>query len=223
MKFYYNLSPNPMKVVLLLEELELDYEPVPVDTRKGEQFFSELVSLNPNCKVPVLVDGEATIFDSNAMLLYLAEKSGRFLPQGGEKSRGELLSWLMFIASGLSPYSGQAVHFRIYAPEGQDYANRRYQFEARRHYGILEERLEQRHYMLGDEYTIVDMGVWGWATRVPLIMGDDAWSDFPNVKRLCDEISERPAATRAAALKERHTFHPEFDETARKHMFRFLQ
>ncbi len=223
MKLYYNLSPNPMKVILLLEELGLKFDPVPVDTRKGEQFSEELKALNPNCKVPVLVDGETTVFDSNAMLLYLAEKHGRFLPADGDKARGELLSWLMFVASGLSPYSGQAVHFRVYAPEGQDYANRRYQFEAHRHYGILDERLKTRPYMLGDDYTIVDMGVWGWATRVPLIMGDDAWAEFPNLKRLCDEISARPAAVRAAALKEHHTFHPDFDADARKHMFRFLE
>lgn len=221
-KFYYNLSPNPMKVALLLEETGLEYQPVPVDTRKGEQFSAELRAINPNCKVPAIVDGEAVVFDSNAILLYLAEKTGSFLPSGGDAAQGELYSWLMFIASGLSPFSGQAVHFRNYAPSGQDYASRRYQFEAHRHYSILEERLKGRRYILGGDYTIVDMAAWGWATRVPLIMGDAAWENFPNVRRLCDEISARPAAQRALALKERHSFHPEFDETARKHMFRFL-
>ena len=223
MKFYYNLSPNPMKAALLLEETGLAYEPVPVDTRKGEQFSAALRALNPNCKIPVLVDGEAVVFDSNAILLYLAEKTGAFVPKAGTAERAELYSWLMFVATGISPFSGQAVHFRHYAPAGQDYPSRRYQFEAHRHYGILDDRLKGRRYLLGDDYTIADMAAWGWATRVPLIMGDDAWSHFPELRRHCDEISTRPAAQRALALKERHTFHPEFDDTARRHMFRFLE
>ena len=223
MKFYYNLSPNPMKAALLLEEIGLDYEPIPVDTRKGEQFDEAFLAINPNAKVPALVDGEAVVFDSNAILLYLAEKTGKFVPAGGEAARGELFSWLMFVATGLSPFSGQAVHFRNYAPAGQDYPSRRYQFEAHRHYGVLDQRLKDRRYILGDEYSIVDMAAWGWATRVPLIMGEVAWEHFPNVRRLCEEIDGRPAAKRALALKERHSFHPEFDDTARKHMFRFLE
>ena len=97
-KFYYSGAPNPMKVALMLEECELPYEPVPVDTRKGEQHKPEFLALNPNGKVPVVVDGDATVFDSNAILLYLAEKTGKFLPPKGDKARGELLSWLMFVA-----------------------------------------------------------------------------------------------------------------------------
>jgi len=115
-KFYYNLAPNPTKVALALEEMELAYQLVPVDTRKGEQHLPSFLAVNPNAKVPAIVDGEATVFDSNAILLYLAEKSGKFLPGESDKARGEMLSWLMFVASGIGPYSGQAVHFRNFAP-----------------------------------------------------------------------------------------------------------
>ncbi len=128
-KFYYSPAPNPAKVALFLEESGLPYELVPVDTRKGEQFKPEFLALNPNAKVPVIVDGDVRVFDSNAILLYLAEKTGQFLPDAGAKSRGELLSWLMFIASGIGPYSGQAVHFRHHAPKGVDYAVERYLLE----------------------------------------------------------------------------------------------
>lgn len=220
-RFYYSLAPNPMKVALFLEEAGLDYEPVPVDTRKGAQFDPAYVALNPNSKVPCIVDDEATVFDSNAILLYLAEKTGRFLPEPGLAARGELLSWLMFVATGIGPYSGQAVHFRHFAPEPKDYALQRYGFEAERHWGIIDQRLDNRRYMLGETYTIVDMAVWGWARMVPFVMGDDgAWAKLPRLKRLLDEINARPAAARAAALKDRHEFKAEMDEDARRHMFR---
>lgn len=222
-RFYYSLAPNPMKVALFLEEAGLEYEPVPVDTRKGEQFDPRYAALNPNGKVPCIVDGEVTVFDSNAILLYLAEKTKRFLPEAGLAARGEMLSWLMFVATGIGPYSGQAVHFRHFAPEPKDYALGRYDFEARRHWGIVEQRLEGRRYMLGDSYTIVDMAVWGWARMVPFVMGDEAaWAKFPNLKRLLDEISARPAAVRASAIKDRHQFKAEMDDDARRHMFRHI-
>ena len=128
----------------------------------------------------------------------------------------------MFTATGIGPYSGQAVHFRHFAPEPKDYAHRRYQFEARRHYGIADARLADRRYMLGDNYTIVDMGLWGWTRMVPYVMGEDAWETMPHLKRWFDEISARPAALRAAALKDRHSFKAEFDEEARRHMFRHI-
>ena len=112
-RFYFNAAPNPMKVALLLEELGLPYQGVPVDTRKGEQFVPAYLQVNPNGKVPALVDGEAVIFDSNAILLYLADKAGRFVPPVSDAvGRGEMLSWLMFVASGIGPFSGQSVHFR---------------------------------------------------------------------------------------------------------------
>ena len=142
-KFYYSGAPNPTKVALFLEEAGLPYEPIPVDTRKGDQHKPEYLAINPNAKVPAIVDGDATVFDSNAILLYLGEKTGKFMPAKTDKARGELLSWMMFVASGVGPYSGQSVHFRNYAPEKIEYAINRYAFEAQRHFGILDARLGQ--------------------------------------------------------------------------------
>jgi len=149
-KFYYSGAPNPMKVALMLEETGLPYEPIPVDTRKGEQHTPEFLAINPNGKVPAIVDGDATVFDSNAILLYLAEKTGKFLPANTPKARGELLSWLMFVASGVGPFSGQSVHFRHYAPEKIHYAVNRYMYEAQRHYAVVNERLGKHKFMVAD-------------------------------------------------------------------------
>lgn len=225
LKFYFNLSPNPMKVALFLEEAGLSYEPVPIDTRKGEQFAPAYLAINPNAKTPAIVDGDVTVFDSNAILLYLAEKTGRFLPPAGDRNRGELLSWLMFVATGIGPFSGQAVHFKHFAPEPVPYAHRRYQYEAERHYRVLDERLATRPYIAGDVYTIVDMAAWGWARMVPFILGDDAWARFPNVRRLLDEISARPAAARVEDLRAKYgpAFKADMDEEARRHMFKHLR
>jgi GST-like protein len=174
LKFYFNLSPNPMKVALFLEEAGIPYEPVPIDARAGAQFAPDFLAINPNAKVPAIVDGGTTVFDSNAILLYLAEKTGQFLPPA--ESRGEALSWLMFVATGIGPFSGQAVHFLHMAPEQVLYAKARYRYEAERHYGIVEQRLAGRRYMVGDAYSIVDMALWGWARMVPFILGADAWA-----------------------------------------------
>jgi GSH-dependent disulfide-bond oxidoreductase len=217
LKFYYSLAPNPMKVALLLEELGLPYEPVPVDTRKGEQHGAAFMALNPNAKVPVIVDGPTTVFDSNAILLYLAEKAGRLA--GAPQDRGAMLSWLMFVASGIGPFTGQCVHFKHYAPEPNPYALNRYDFEAWRHWKILDARLADRPWMVGDEYTLVDIAVWGWARVVPFALGAEAWETLPHVKRLLDTVNERPAAQRAAALKDRHAFKTELDDEARRAMF----
>ena len=222
-KFYYNLAPNPTKVALFLEEAELRYEPIPVDTRKGEQHRPGFLAINPNGKVPAIVDGDVTVFDSNAILLYLAEKSGRVLPASTPAARGPMLSWLMFIASGVGPFSGQAVHFRHNAPEQVPYATNRYVFEANRHWGIVNDRLASRSYMLGDAYTLVDMALWGWARMIPYVLGDDAWTRLPHVKRLVDEVNARPAAQRALALKDRHAFKTEMDDDARRHLFPHVQ
>jgi GST-like protein len=222
-KFYFSLAPNPMKVALFLEEAGLPYEAIPVDTRKGEQFKPEFLALNPNAKVPVIVDGAVRVFDSNAILLYLAEKTGQFLPDDPSKTRGELLSWLMFIASGIGPYSGQAVHFRHHAPKGMDYAVERYLFEARRHYGILDAQVAGKQYLLGEKYTIVDMAAWGWTRAVPFVLGDDAWNALPQLKRWFDNINARSAAARAEALKDKHNFKNELDEEARRHLFRHVR
>lgn len=218
-KLYYHPSPNPAKVALFLEEAGLPYEVVPVDTRKGEQFDPAFLAINPNAKTPALTDGDATVFDSNAILLYLAEKTGKFLPADTPVVRGELLSWLMFVATGIGPYSGQAVHFKHFAPEPKEYAVNRYMHEAKRHWGILEARLAGREFMVGDAYTIADMAVWGWARVVPFIMGEGAWDGLPNLKRHLDAINARPAAGRVEALKAKHAYKAEMDDEARRHMF----
>jgi GST-like protein len=222
LKFYYSGAPNPTEVALFLEEAALPYEAIPVDTRKGEQHKPDFLGINPNAKVPAIVDGDVTVFDSSAILLYLADKTGKFLPAKADKARGELLSWMFFVSSGVGPYSGQAVHFRNYAPEKLPYAINRYAYEAQRHFGILDERLGKRKYMLGDTYTIVDMNVWGWSRLMPNILGEGGWSRFPNLKRMVDEISARPAAQKAVTLKDRHKFKSEMDDEARNAMFRHL-
>ena len=204
-----------MKVALFLEEAGLEYEAIPIDTRAGDQHQAAFKAINPNAKVPVIVDGDNTIFDSNGILLYLGEKTGKFLGP----NRAEMLSWLMFVATGIGPYSGQAVHFQHHAPEQLPYAVRRYRFEAQRHYGILDDRLSQRKYLLGDDYTIVDMAAWGWARMVPLVLGEEEANAMVNLKRLVDEITARPAAERAIAIKDRHAFRTEMDEEARRNMF----
>jgi GST-like protein len=218
-KLYYHPSPNPAKVALFLEEAGLQYEVVPVDTRKGEQFDPAYLAINPNAKTPALVDGDAVVFDSNAILLYLAEKTNRFLPAQNPAARGQLLSWLMFVATGVGPYSGQAVHFKHFAPDPKEYAVNRYLFEAERHWGILDARLAKSRYMVGDTYTIVDMAVWGWARGVPFIFGPEGWNTLPNVKRLVDEINTHPAVERVNALATRHSYKAEMDDVARKAMF----
>ena len=221
-KFFYNTAPNPTKVALCLEEMGLPYELTPVDTRKGEQHTASFLAVNPNAKVPAIVDDGVTVFDSNAILLYLAEKTGKFLPGTSLAARGEMFSWLMFVASGIGPYSGQAVHFRNFAPEPKDYAVNRYTFEAQRHWGILEARLGKHRYMCGDAYTIVDMAVWGWSRLLPNVLGPDAAKQLPNLQRHLAEISARPAAVRALALKDKHTFKTDMDEAARLAMFPHL-
>lgn len=223
LKFYFNGSPNPTKVALFLEEAGLPFEPVAVDTRKGDQFKAEFLKVNPNAKVPAIDDDGVKVFDSNAILLYLAEKTGKFLPANTPANRAELLSWLMFVATGVGPFSGQAVHFKHFAPEKIDYAHNRYQFEAQRHFGILNDHLAGRKYMVGDTYSIVDMALWSWARMAPFVMGEEAAAKYPNVKRLVDEISARPAAAKAIALKDKFAFKAEMDDEARSVMFRHLK
>jgi len=222
-RFYYSPAPNPVKVALFLEEAGLPYEFIPVDTRRGDQHRPEFLALNPNAKVPLIVDGDVRVFDSTAILLYLAEKTGKFLPDDPARTRGELLSWMMFIASGIGPYSGQAVHFRHHAPKGIDYAVDRYVYEARRHYSILDAQVADRTWLLGATYTIVDISAWGWCRAIPFVLGEDAWNSLPNLKRWFDRLSARPAAVRAEALKNRHGFKTELDEEARSNLFRHVK
>lgn len=219
MKLYYHPSPNPAKVALFLEETGLEYELVPVDTRKGDQHLPAFTAINPNAKTPALVDGDAVVFDSTAILLYLAEKTGQFLPDSTPAARAEMLSWLMFVATGIGPYSGQAVHFKHFAPEPKAYAVNRYDFEAWRHWKIIDAHLADRQWMLGDRYTLVDMAVWGWARAVPFVLGATAWQQLANVKRLLDEVNARPAAQRAEALKSKHAYKTDMDDDAKQAMF----
>lgn len=223
LKFYMSGAPNPTKVALFLEEAGLPYEPVQVDTRKGDQHKPEFLEINPNAKVPAIVDGDVTVFDSSAILLYLADKTGKFLPPAGDRNRGELLSWMMLISSGVGPFSGQAVHFTHYAPEKLPYAQNRYNYEAMRHYKLLDDRLASHKYVVADTYTIADMNLWGWARAVPFVLGAEAWGKLPNLKRLIDEIEARPAAKRAVALRDRFTWKAEMDDEARRAMFRHME
>ncbi len=217
--FYYHTTPNPAKVALFLEEAGLEYDVVPVDTRRGEQHSADFLAINPNGKTPALTDGDAVLFDSTAILLYLAQKTGKFMGSDAPAERAQLLSWLMFVATGIGPYSGQAVHFKHFAPDPKDYAVNRYTYEAERHWGLLETQLGHRDYFVGDSFTIVDMSVWGWARAVPFILGQDAWEKFPNLKRHMDATNARPAAGRVAELAKRFTFKTEMDAEARAIMF----
>ncbi|MGV8919167.1 MAG: glutathione S-transferase family protein [Pseudomonas sp.] len=224
-RFYFHPTPNPAKVSLLLEETGLAYEVIPVDTSKGEQHTTEFRAINPNGKVPAIIDTDgpggvdARVFDSSAILLYLGEKTGQFL--GTAADRPELLSWLFFISSGLGPFSGQAVHFQYAAPEGNDYGVNRYRREIERHYKVLDERLAGREFIVGDSYTIVDMSAWGWLERAPRVMkGEaDALAAFPNLKRWFEAIDARPAAARAKLVGKDHEFKKVMDDEARRALF----
>lgn len=217
--FYYHPTPNPSKVALFLEESGVEYRLVPVDTSRGEQHSPDYRAINPNGKVPAIVDDGIAIFDSSAILLYLGGKTGQFVGDAGKQHDPALLSWLMFIGTGLGPFTGQAVHFKHYAPAPDAYAMQRYSFEAERHWGIVNERLADHRYMLGEQYTIVDMSLWGWCRGLVYLMGDAAWQRFPHVGRLFDEISVRPAAQRADALRLRHAFKAELDDETRASLF----
>lgn len=175
--------------------------------------------------MPVIRDGDRVVFDSNAILLYLADKHAQFVPERTSPDWAAMLSWLMFIASGLGPYSGQAVHFQHAAPEHQPYAITRYLFEARRHFTIVEARLADRPWLLGEDYSIVDMALWGWAAFLPRILGDDAAGDFPRVHALVARIDARPAAQRALAATTRPGSGPGAKPPnvyANPHLFRYL-
>lgn len=220
-KFYYSPAPNPMKVALMLAETGLAFDAIPVDTRKGEQFASDFMKINPNGKVPAIVDGDATVFDSNAILLYLGDKTKQFVPPVDDATRrGQMLSWLMFVASGVGPFSGQSVHFRHAAPEPKQYALNRYDFEAHRHYAVLENHLANHSFMLGEDYSIVDMALWGWARMIPYVLGmENPWEQYPNIKRFLDVVNARPAMAKVDEIAKAHEFKTEMDDDARRFMF----
>jgi GST-like protein len=224
-RFYFHPTPNPLKVALFLEEADLDYEVVPVDTRKGEQHAAAFRAINPNGKLPAIVDtdgpggAETRVFDSNAILLYLGDKIGRFV--GTPADRGELLSWLMFVASGIGPYSGQAVHFQRAAPEPLAYAINRYRREVERHYAVLDQHLAGRASIVGADYSIVDMAAWGWIDRAAVALPGAAnpLDAFPNLQRWFQSVDARPAVARARAIGSGHSFKQEMDEEAKRAMF----
>ena len=159
----------------MLEETGLDYEIVPVDTLKGEQHNPAFVSIAPNAKVPVIEDGESIVFDSNAILLHLAGETAQFAPASGP-ARAEVLSWLVFGATGLSPFSCQAMHFRHMAPEEIPYAKNRYLKEVVRHYAVMDDRLSKSEWLGGDQYSIADIAAWGWLNMSPYMFGEARFS-----------------------------------------------
>jgi GST-like protein len=224
-RLYYGPGPNPAKVALFLAESGIPYEFMPVDTRKGEQHEAAFRKVNPNGKLPAIVDTEgpggteARVFDSNAILLYLGEKTGRFM--GTPAERPELLSWLMFIATGVGPYSGQAVHFQRAAPEPLPYALNRYKREAGRHYQVLDDHLAGHETMLPSGYSIVDMAAWGWVDRAPIVLGieGEPLAAFPNLQRWFRAVDARPAIAKARGIAAGHAFKTDNDEVARRALF----
>lgn len=192
-------TPNGHKVHILLEELELPYEVHPIDIGRGDQFDPEFLKISPNNKMPAIVDPDGpdgqplSLFESGAILLYLADKHGRFLPQD-EKGRHITLQWLMWQMGGLGPMLGQAHHFLRYAPVEIPYGRERYSKEAQRLYGVLDKRLAESRYLAGDDYTIADIAAWPWM-RSPENQGVEH-DGLSNFNRWFKEISDRPAVQR---------------------------
>ena len=217
LKFYFHPTPNPMKVALFLAETGLEHELVTVDTLKGEQHSVSYRAINPNGKVPAIDDNGVVVFDSSAILLYLGEKTGQFM--GKPEDRGELLSWLMFIASGLGPYSGQAVHFQKAAPEEIPYAINRYRKEAERHYQVLNEHLAGREYMVGDSYSVVDIAAWGWIDKALPVLGEGELAKYPDLERWFNVVNARPAVSKARAMSSSANFKSDMDDEARRALF----
>jgi GSH-dependent disulfide-bond oxidoreductase len=216
-KFYFHHTPNPLKVALFLEEAQLRYEVVPVDLMKAEQHEAGFRTINPNGKVPAIVDDGVVVFDSSAILLYLAEKTGRFL--GSPEDRPAVLSWLMLVATGLGPFMGQASHFsRIHTDSA--YATNRYRREVERHFEVLNARLGRESYLGGDIYTIADMAAWGWIERAADVLKQDAPLDpHSNLKRWFAAVDSRPAAARARLVGSDLGFKNEFDDETLRALF----
>ncbi|MGE5548571.1 MAG: glutathione binding-like protein [Solirubrobacterales bacterium] len=196
-------TPNGRKISIMLEETALPYTVHPINIGAGDQFTADYVAINPNSKIPAIVDQDGpggqpiNVFESGAILIYLAEKTGRFLP-ADPRGRMLTLQWLMFQMGGFGPMLGQAHHFRRYAPEKIDYAITRYTNEARRLYGVLERRLAEAEYVAGD-YSIADMALFPWSASHEW-QGVDLAADFPNVKRWYDRIAARPAVQKGMTV-----------------------
>jgi GST-like protein len=192
---YYAPTPNTWKASIMLEECGLAYKVVPVDITTGDQKKPEYLNVNPNGRNPAIVDhdtpqGPLPVFESGAILIYLAEKTGRFLAPMG-RARAETLSWLMWQMGGLGPMAGQAHHYRRYAPPGNEYTKERFETECARLYGVMDNHLGTREWLAGGTYSIADIASWGWVWyhRMHGVKLDD----FPAVKRWFFTMSERPA------------------------------
>ncbi len=214
-------TPNGHKVHIMLEECALPYHVTAVDIGAGDQFHPAFLAISPNNKIPAIIDPDGpdgqpiSLFESGAILLYLAAKAGRFLP-ADTRGKYDVLQWLMFQMGSVGPMLGQAHHFRIYAPESIDYAIARYTNEARRLYGVMNKRLANSRYIAGPEFTIADIAIFPWL-RSWKNQGID-WNDHPHLKGWFDEIAARPAVRRGvevlAALKR-----PLVDDKAREVLF----
>ncbi len=196
-------TPNGHKVHIMLEECGLPYRAIPVDIGAGDQFKPDFLAISPNNKIPAIVDPNGPdgkpmhLFESGAILLYLASKTGQFLPQG-DRARFEVLQWLMFQMGGVGPMLGQTHHFRIYAPEKIDYAVNRYTNETKRLYGVMDKRLSQSRFIAGKAYSVADIAIFPWL-RSWQNQGID-WADYPHLKKWFDLIGERPAVQRGVQV-----------------------
>ena len=196
-------TPNGHKIHIMLEECKLSYRAHPVDIGKGDQFSPEFLAISPNNKIPAMTDSDGpdgkpiSLFESGAMLVYLAGKTGKFLGKT-DRERYNTLQWLMFQMGGIGPMLGQCHHFRNYAPEKIEYAINRYTNEAKRLYGVLDRQLAKTPYVAGKNYTIADMAIWPWL-RNWKGQGVDL-DEVPNVKRWFAEIEARPAVQRGVKV-----------------------
>ena len=218
-------TPNGHKVHIMLEECGLPYHVTAIDIGAGDQFRHEFLAISPNNKIPAIVDPDGpdgkpmSLFESGAILMYLAGKTGRFMP-ASTRGRYEMLEWLMFQMGGVGPMLGQAHHFRIYAPEKIPYAIDRYTNEARRLYGVMDTRLARSKYMAGPEYSIADIAIFPWL-RSWKNKGID-WNDFPHMNGWFDEIAARPAVQRGVAVLASQR-KPLIDDKSREALFGSLQ
>jgi GST-like protein len=200
-------TPNGHKVHIMLEEcglrLNRDWRAIPVNIGQGDQFAADFLKISPNNKIPALVDPNGpdgkpiSLFESGAILLYLAGKTGKFLPKS-DRDKYEVLQWLMFQMGGVGPMLGQNHHFRIYAPEKIEYAINRYTNETKRLYGVMNKRLESNRFLAGKQYSIADMAVFPWL-RNWQNQGID-WADYPHLKAWFDGIAARPAVQRGVQV-----------------------
>lgn len=223
-ELYYWGTPNGHKVTLFLEEAGLDYSVHPVNIGKGDQFAPDFLKIAPNNRIPAIVDTDpagggapVSLFESGAILLYLAEKTGKFIPSDVH-GRAEVLQWLFWQMGGLGPMAGQNHHFSGYAPEKIPYAIDRYVKETARLYGVLDTRLADRAFVAGDAYSIADMASYPWI--VPHERQGQDLGDFPHLKRWFDAIAARPATLRAYAIPDRFKDLPEpTEEERRRNLF----